>query len=93
MYVRLYSFFYGTFTCASIYSLDSVRRSAHFTRVGVALTNVMDSIVHILQKKLKKSPELEREAEEIKEKAGNWREKPDRMSRNYKKATLEVRII
>ena len=56
MYVHMYSFFYGTFMCASTNYLDS-GMTANFTWVlrtksKVALTTAADSsIVHTLKKR------------------------------------------
>ena len=74
----MYSFFYGMFNHESMNNLDSVMKST-FHKGG--LTNAPDcSIAHILWKKRREG--------------GNRREKPDRMSRKYKKKKrLEVRII
>ena len=61
----------------------TARRTGHFMWAGVALTNTADSsIVHT---------HLGRKTNE--REGGIGREKPDRMSRIYKKARLEVRII
>ena len=72
----MYSFFYGTFTCASMnyMYLDRARRSAHFTRaLGVSLTNTEDStIAHTHYGR-----------NETEGRKG--RGKPDRMSQKYKK--------
>ena len=79
VYIYIY-FFYGTFTCTSMNNLDSVRQTVHFTWAGVAQTNAADSsIAHTYTHCGKKERE-----------GGNWREKPDCMSRNYKKKRLEV---
>ena len=72
--------------CASTNYLDSATNSTWVlrTKSEVALTTAADSsIVHTLWKKRKRN---EREG-------GNGRGKPDRISLNYKKARLEVRII
>ena len=61
----------------------TAQRMAHFTRVGAALSNTVDSsIAHMPWKKSKPKRE-----------GGNRREKPDEMSPKYKRARLEVRIF
>ena len=67
MYVCMfvYSFFYGTFTRMSTNIFESARRTAHFKRAGVALTNADSSILHTHRRrknKLKRRREREREA-------------------------------
>ena len=45
MYAYMCSFFYGTFTHLSMNNLDSATKTAHFTWVGVALTNATGSSI------------------------------------------------
>ena len=74
LYVCMYSFFYGTFTRASILTLTA-QRTAHFTWEGEALVTPWTVLLYTHHR---------RKGNQLRE-GGYGREKPDRMSREYKK--------